>query len=179
MERGTVIPHSGVVIEPQLMWRDAYQSHRKRLNATCQKPWSIRLLNTCRIAPVTRHDKTIYPLARSAQSLVIKTCHGQEFLLEAQSPVQMQTICERWKIAVARFASLAVTEDIDAIAQEFFHPTLSAQTLTIQDEMLRISESSSDGSSTRSSDSSLSTPLSSPTTKGTIPTTHNQRWVDI
>jgi hypothetical protein len=143
MERGTVITHSGVVVEPMFMWRDAYQSHymlqqRKRLNPSCQKPWSMRLLNTCRIAPIGRNlDKSKYPLARRANCLIVKTCQGQEFLLEANSASQMELICERWKITVARFASLAVTEDIDAIAQEFFHPTLSAQTLTVQQQQQR------------------------------------------
>ncbi len=178
MERGTVIPHSGVVVEPQFMWRDAYQSHSKRLNATCQKPWAMRLLNTCRIAPCTRLDKTLYPLARKAQCLAVKTCHGQEFVLEAQSPGQMESICERWKMAVARFASLAVTEDIDSIAQEFFHPTLSAHTLTVQDQSVTILESTSEGSYAISLEpSSASTHLPSPRTQVTVQT--NRRWVDI
>jgi hypothetical protein len=137
MERGTVICHNGVVIEPMFMWRDAYQSHdllqnRKRLNESCQKPWSMRLLNTCRIAYFTSADKYRYPLARSACSFLIKTCQNQEFALEAHSEAQRELICERWRLAIARFASLAVTEDIDKISQEFFHPTLSSQTLTVQ-----------------------------------------------
>jgi len=141
MERGTVICHSGVVIEPMFMWRDAYQSHdllqqRKRLNDTCQKPWSMRLLNTCRIAPCKALDKSQYPLARSTCCFVLKTCQNQEFVLEAQSESQRDLICERWKLCVARFASLAVTEDIDTIALEFFHPTLSSQTLTVQTQKL-------------------------------------------
>jgi hypothetical protein len=118
---------SGVVVEPTLMWRDAYQPQlqKHRLNASSQNPWSMRLLNTCRIS--TDVDKHKYPLARPSQSLTILTCEGQEFLLEAASPQECQMVCERWKLAVARFASLAVTEDIDAIAAEFFHPTNSVE----------------------------------------------------
>lgn len=144
-----MICHSGVVVEPMFMWRDAYQSHdllqqRKRLNDTCQKPWSMRLLNTCRIAPCVTLDKTLYPLARSAFCIVVKTCQSQEFVLEAQSEAQRDMICERWKLTVARFASLAVTEDIDTIAHEFFHPTLISQTLTVQPQKHTIPPPASD-----------------------------------
>jgi hypothetical protein len=116
---------SGVVVEPTLKWRDAYQPQlqKHKLNASSQNPWSMRLLNTCRISS-TDVDRQQYPLARPSQSLTILTCEGQEFLLEAASPQECQTVCERWKLAVARFASLAVTEDIDAIAEEFFHPAV-------------------------------------------------------
>jgi hypothetical protein len=199
MERGTVITHSGVVIEPMFMWRDAYQSHyllqqRKRLNPTCQKPWSMRLLNTCRVAPAAGMDKNMYPLARKANCLLVKTCQGQEFVLEANSASQMELICERWKITVARFASLAVTEDIDAIAQEFFHPTLSAHTLTVQQQLqqqeqqLPVEEegeyiSSSSSSSTNSSASSASTPRRGAPefTTNHVPVGEgvDRRWLDI
>jgi hypothetical protein len=119
MERGTVITNSGIVVEPTFMWRDAYQPRlsQRKLNASTQKPWSMRLLNTCRIAASSQLDRTLYPLARQAQCLVLRTCNNQEFLLEATSPSQARLICERWKLAVARFASLAVTEDIDAIRE--------------------------------------------------------------
>lgn len=212
MERGTVITHSGVVVEPMFMWRDAYQSHdllqqRKRLNDTCQKPWSMRLLNTCRIAPCTSSlDKSLYPLARSACCLVVKTCQNQEFVLEAQSSGQRDMICERWKLAVARFASLAVTEDIDAIAQEFFHPTLSAQTLTVQQQQQQLkrnqektaasmpqdvdagmistsysgsSASTSDGDSWDGTTNAQAKEASGETLSRGIPTPHGARWVDI
>lgn len=133
-----VLPKSGTVVEPQLKWRDTHQpllSSRKTLNASTQTPWSIRLLNTCRIAPVTNStiDRNIYPLARASTSFLVRTCQGQEYLLEASSPKQCSMVCHRWKIAVARFASLAVTEDLDAIADEFFHPTTNSQMLTVHD----------------------------------------------
>ena len=70
-----------------------------------------------RMAPCTFLDKSQYPLARSACSFVIKTCQNQEFVLEAHSEIQRDLICERWKLVVARFASLAVTEDSDTIVQ--------------------------------------------------------------
>lgn len=146
LERGTVIAQSGVVVEPSFMWRDAYQPllpHRRTLNASTQKPWSMRMLNACRIAPcgggsggspASSLDRTRYPLARLSSSFVVKASDGQEFLLEARSHDEVLAVTDRWKMAVARFASLAVTEDVERIAKEFFHPTLDSHILTVPDD---------------------------------------------
>jgi len=134
IERGIVISNSGHVVEPTLMWRDAYQADLSKhtLNASTQKPWKMRLLSVCRIAPMSvKSDE--YPMARPSCSLLLKTCNGQEFLLETSSPKECEMVCERWKLAVSRFASLAVMEDIDAIATEFFHPTCNSQTLSVNE----------------------------------------------
>lgn len=136
LERGTVITQSGVVVEPAFMWRDAYQPHlaQHKLNPSTQKPWTMRLLNACRITPCTSMDRNIYPMARQHCSFLLKSCTGEELLLEAHGPDEVVTIAERWKLVVARFASLAVTEDVAAIAKEFFHPTVDSQMLTIPDD---------------------------------------------
>ena len=139
LERGTVITNSGVVIEPSFMWRDAYQPHlsHHKLNKSTQKPWTMRLLNACRITPCSltgQIDRTKYPLARQNCSFLLKSCTGEEFLLEANRPDEVDTITERWKLAVARFASLAVTEDVNGIAKEFFHPTVDSQMLTVPED---------------------------------------------
>jgi hypothetical protein len=139
LERGTVINNSGVVIEPAFMWRDAHQpnlTRRRQLNASTKKPWTMRLLNACRINPCKSSssgdlDRSKYPLARRSCCFFLKSCSGQEFLFEAQSPDEMVMITQQWKIAVARFASLAVTEDVVGIASEFFHPSLNSQILTV------------------------------------------------
>jgi hypothetical protein len=139
LERGTVISNSGVVIEPAFMWRDAYQpnlTQRRQLNASTQKPWTMRLLNACRISPCSSSavlDRSRYPLARQSSCFFLKSCNGQEYLLEAQSREEMIMITQEWKMAVARFASLAVTEDVSGIAKEFFHPTIDSQVLTVPD----------------------------------------------
>ncbi|KAL3920093.1 MAG: hypothetical protein SGILL_003431 [Bacillariaceae sp.] len=133
LERGTVISHSGVVVEPAFMWRDAYQPMlgKHKLNNSTQKPWTMRLLNACRITPSSALDRSKYPLARQQCCFLLKSCTGEEFLLEAKGPDEVETITERWKLAVARFASLAVTEDVNGIAKEFFHPTVDSQMLTV------------------------------------------------
>lgn len=140
LERGTVITNSGVVIEPAFMWRDAYQPlllSQHKLNNSTQNPWSMRLLNACRITPTSAHrsiDRSKYPLARQNSSFLLKSSGGEEFLLEAGTPEDAIVITERWKLVVARFACLAVTEDVGGIAKEFFHPTCSdSRMLTFSD----------------------------------------------
>jgi len=135
LERGTVITNSGVVIEPAFMWRDAYQPlllSQHKLNNSTQKPWSMRLLNACRVTPFISNtsdiyprpiNRTKYPIARHSSSFLLKSCGGEEFLFEVKNPDEAIAIAQRWKLVVARFASLAVTEDVGGIAKEFFHPT--------------------------------------------------------
>eukprot|EP00980_Cylindrotheca_fusiformis_P003214 scaffold732_cov114-Cylindrotheca_fusiformis.AAC.2 len=136
IERGTALPN-GHVAEPTIMWRDAYQPNlvgKHKLNKSTQKPWTMRLLNTCRIAPSSNLDRSVYPMARSQNCFVLKTNHGNhEFLFETTSSDDVGTVCDRWKMTVARFASLAVMEDVEAIEREFFHPTSSSQMLVIDD----------------------------------------------
>jgi len=148
LERGAVMTNSGVVVEPAFMWRDAYQPlllSQHKLNISSQKPWSMRLLNACRIVPYSSSspnsstsannsiDRNKYPLARKNSSFLLKSCGGEEFLLEARSPEDAIAITQRWKLVVARFACLAVTEDVGGIAREFFHPTSDSKMLTILD----------------------------------------------
>eukprot|EP00536_Pseudo-nitzschia_multiseries_P012323 jgi/Psemu1/31718/gm1.31718_g len=112
-----------------------------------QKPWSMRLLNACRITPYSSSssssssssnhgqiDRSKYPMARQNASFLLKSCGGEEFLLEAGCPEDATIISERWKLVIARFACLAVTEDVAGIAKEFFHPTCSdPKMLTVSD----------------------------------------------
>ena len=138
IERGTVISATGFVCEPTIMWRDAYQpmlADKHRLNKSTQNPWTMRLLNTCRIAECHGNlDRNVYPLARSQNCFYLKTNHGgHEFLFETASMDDVETVCERLKMTVARFASLAVMEDVDSIEAEFFHPTTSSQMLIVDE----------------------------------------------
>jgi len=147
LERGAVMTNSGVVVEPAFMWRDAYQPlllTQHKLNNSSQKPWSMRLLNACRITPyfysspgnisaTNSLDRNKYPLARKNSSFLLKSCGGEEFLLEAKGPEDAIAITQRWKLVVARFACLAVTEDVSGMAREFFHPTSDSKMLTVPD----------------------------------------------
>ena len=143
LERGTVLTNSGFVSEPAFMWKDAYQPFllsQHKLNDSTQKPWSMRLLNACRVTPFispsnnNKIDRKEYPIARQNSSFLLKSCDGEEFLLEAKGPNEAFAITERWKLVVSRFASLAVTEDVGGIAKEFFYPTSESKMLTISDD---------------------------------------------
>lgn len=138
IERGTALPN-GHVTEPTIMWRDAYQPNlqaKHQLNKSTQNPWTMRLLNTCRVAGCTGSlDRAVYPMARRLNCFVLRTSQGNhEFLFETPCEDEVQNVCERWKVTIARFASLAVTEDIDTIEREFFHPTSTSQMLIVNDE---------------------------------------------
>jgi hypothetical protein len=133
IERGTLVQSSNLMLEPNLMWREAYQGDltgKRKLNSSSQKPFSVRLLNLCRILEAPANlDRSIYPLARISCSFLVRTSSDEEFLFEAVSPQQRDEVLCRWKICVARFATLAVLEDMEAITQEFFSPMVTSQML--------------------------------------------------
>lgn len=123
MERGTVV--SGVMLEPSLVWRHA--------NNECTK---LRFLNICRIVAATpeAHRKASI-LSRPSCTLRLMTSTGEEFHLEAPSMVRRNEIVDTWKICIARFATLAVLEDLDNIQKEFFHASCHSYVPDVEDIM--------------------------------------------
>jgi hypothetical protein len=123
LERGTLIHNNSVILEPCLMWRRAYteynRSARGAKNISLTKPHSIRLLNLCRI--IVTFDRSLCPMARPSRSFLIRTANG-DYIFEAASTEERDEIVCRWKLVVARFATLAVMEDMETISKEFFCP---------------------------------------------------------
>ena len=82
----------------------------------------IRFLNICRILPATPDEQIRAAiLARPSCTLRLMTSLGEEFFLEAASLSQRNEIIDTWKLCIARFATLAVLEDVESIQREFFH----------------------------------------------------------
>lgn len=137
VERGTLLNHGSVVVEPKFMWRQVYQptlATFRTLNESCRKPMDVRVLNACRIIEAgDKLDRSKYPMARSACSFFLKTCRDETFLFEASSPEEKELIMRQWKLVVARLASLAVVEDMESMAKEFFTPAVNSQMLTTRD----------------------------------------------
>lgn len=137
VERGTMLNQGAVVVEPKFMWREVYQpslSIQRRLSESSRKPMDVRVLNTCRIVEAGKDlDRSKYPMARSACSLFLKTCRDEVFLFEASSPEERDQIVRQWKLVVARLASLAVIEDMESMAHEFFTPSVNSQMLICND----------------------------------------------
>ena len=117
LEKGTIIHQEPYMLEPCLMWKRPKES----------KPRRLRLLNICRIVPLpTRSPR--FPYARPNRCWTIRTAEDEEtFTLEAPSDENAKSAMARWKHCIARFAMLAVMEDVRAIQREFFHkaPTTS------------------------------------------------------
>lgn len=126
-ERGNRIRGNNIV-EPKLMWRDAYQpelSSRRKLNDSITSgPNQICLLSICRILEVQDQiDRAMYPFAKKTCSFLIRTCDDDEFLFETQSEKERDELVYMWKLVVARLASQAVVGDGDKMVGEFFVPS--------------------------------------------------------
>lgn len=118
MERGMLIDSRNRMLEPSLLWLPAVQSQTDAV----QSPTSVRLLNIFRIIPAERIDRSLFPLARPLCCFKVHTADDGIFLFQAESKEEMHTIMTCWKQCVARFAALAVVEDMDTIAEEYFLP---------------------------------------------------------
>ena len=109
MERGTVVGEE--MLEPALVWR-----HGKHA------PMQLHFLSICRILAATPVDQRKASIvARPSCTLRLLTSSGDEYFLEAASPSERNEILNMWKTCIARFATLAVLEDLDNIQKEFFH----------------------------------------------------------
>lgn len=137
VERGTLLNNGSTVVEPKFMWRQVYQpslATSRTLAESCSKPMDVRVLNACRIVEAgNKLDRTKYPMARTACSFFLKTCREEEFLFEAPSPEVRDRTIKQWKLVVARLASLAVVENMEAMSSEFFTPAVNSQMLITKD----------------------------------------------
>jgi hypothetical protein len=144
IERGMMLDNSRVMLEPVIMWRESYQDkllQNGRLNASTRKPYNLKILNVSRIlearSPTTLPrssptvatlpiiDRRLYPFARTSCSFFLRTGESREdYLFEASTPMERNDIVERWKMCIARFAALAVVEDMKRLTSEFFHPVV-------------------------------------------------------
>ncbi|GKY96349.1 hypothetical protein MPSEU_000594600 [Mayamaea pseudoterrestris] len=121
MERGTLIDNNSRMLEPTFMWRPSIHTG----TVFEEPPNAIRLLNICRIKSVDKPlDRSHYPFAQAPCCFWIKTADGTNYLFQASSSDERNVIMTRWKHCVARFAALAVLEEMDAIADEFFLPAV-------------------------------------------------------
>lgn len=122
LERGSILNNGHLIIEPKFMWREVFQGNLgvRKLNESCQKPFGFRMLNVCRILPF--FDKRKYPLAHAHKCLLLRTCFQEEYLFEASTTEERDAIIARWKVVIARLATLAVTEDMKTMGEEFFLP---------------------------------------------------------
>ena len=132
IERGTLIEMNTVMLEPNLMWRETFHPEletKRKLNKSSQKPHYIRLLNLCRVLTPDSLDKSRYPLVRPACGILIRTSDGQEHVFETKTREEREDLVRRWKLTTARFATLAVLEDLETICREFFSPMVTSRML--------------------------------------------------
>ena len=114
-ERGQILNFGQTVIEPQFMWRPCVNQRHDIV-----MPHRMRLLSVCRVLSVENMDRSKYPLARTSHSFLVRMVTGDDFLFEAPSESARDSILQRWKLVVARLATLAVFEDFVDMQSEFF-----------------------------------------------------------
>ena len=109
-----MVNNQTTLIEPSICWRPVDEPLANT------KPTCLRLLQVCRLLMPTTLI-TEQPLARPTCSIIVKTADNAEYCFEAKTEAERDDTVRRWKASVARFASLAVLEDLDNIIREFVH----------------------------------------------------------
>lgn len=132
MDRGLNVDGYGDsgLIEPIIEWRDCYQPlgdgtrRSKAVSSMAKTSNSIDMLSVCRIIKCDRlrngMDRSKYPFAKSSCSFIIRTNDKGDFLFQASNMEERDDIVCKWKLVVARLASLAITNDGNALSREFF-----------------------------------------------------------
>jgi hypothetical protein len=90
-------------------------------------PHSLKLLNVARILPGVvmsdadrHHHRSV--AVRNSCSFTVQTVDGESVVFEAASRVERDALLKRWKVVVARFVTLAILEQFEVMADEFFTP---------------------------------------------------------
>mmetsp|Transcript_12993 Transcript_12993/g.28093 ORF Transcript_12993/g.28093 Transcript_12993/m.28093 type:complete len:860 (+) Transcript_12993:317-2896(+) len=120
------------LIEPIIQWRNCYQPldlgggtrSSKAVASMAKTSNSIDMLSVSRIIECDRlrngMDRSKYPFAKSSCSFIIKTNDKGDFLFQASNMEERDDIVCKWKLVIARLASLAITNDGNALFREFF-----------------------------------------------------------
>uniref|UniRef100_A0A7R9VME1 Uncharacterized protein n=1 Tax=Pseudictyota dubia TaxID=2749911 RepID=A0A7R9VME1_9STRA len=122
------------LIEPKLVWQDALnedvslESQEEESNC-CRGQFALldvgRVLRTSSSSTSggVSIDRSKYPTARASCSFLVRTVDGQEFLFEGRTSAERDVIVYQWKATIARFASIIIVENSEAMKSEFFLPT--------------------------------------------------------
>ena len=130
IEPGTILQNRSVMVEPCLMWRCLSSSSTStgttasRASISSSTPMSLRLLQICRVRPVTTGPpstgKDVPTMCRMSTSLFVRTIYHDTFYFQASSIPERDSIVHQWKVTIARLATLAVLEDTPSLVHEFF-----------------------------------------------------------
>lgn len=135
LEQGTLLHQGRTMIEPALCWKPIHDLDKNEPGTTYH---SFKLLEITRIlagnkckASSLAPQKGKALLWRPSCSLVLRACtsdkssstdslHNDSLILEAPNTQDRDELLTLWKQTVARFASLAVMEDMNTMYDEFF-----------------------------------------------------------
>mmetsp|Transcript_14476 Transcript_14476/g.20413 ORF Transcript_14476/g.20413 Transcript_14476/m.20413 type:complete len:940 (-) Transcript_14476:320-3139(-) len=125
IERGTLLHFGQTCIEPQIMWRPIFtDSTCTQANIAEVPPESIRLMAICRILECEPEHLELEngrdTMISCSKCFILKNTKGTEYIFEASSVEERNEICQLWKYAVARLASLAMVGEEETMAYEFF-----------------------------------------------------------
>lgn len=118
LERGQRLAKK--VVSPKLAWKPLPKKGG-RSGMECVPAVAIDILDVQRILKLDEIPREEYSLAKTTDSFLLKTIHGN-YCWQASSSFERDRLTKLWKLTVARFGSMLITGDDDGM-EEFFVPS--------------------------------------------------------
>jgi len=117
LERGQRLAKK--VVSPKLAWKPLPKKGG-RSGMECVPAVAIEILDVQRILKLDEIHRHEYPLAKTTDSFLLKTIHGN-YCWQASSSIERDRLTDLWKLMVARFGSMLISGD-DYGMEEYFVP---------------------------------------------------------
>eukprot|EP00568_Trieres_chinensis_P010728 CAMPEP_0183313778 /NCGR_PEP_ID=MMETSP0160_2-20130417/46455_1 /TAXON_ID=2839 ORGANISM="Odontella Sinensis, Strain Grunow 1884" /NCGR_SAMPLE_ID=MMETSP0160_2 /ASSEMBLY_ACC=CAM_ASM_000250 /LENGTH=171 /DNA_ID=CAMNT_0025478933 /DNA_START=16 /DNA_END=531 /DNA_ORIENTATION=- len=122
----------GQIIQPKLVWRNAYQekdsnslSKKNAMVSGTDLLHNVDILDIARIFTSQDIDRERFPLAKKSTSFTIVTTENELFLFEVSDANERDRIVSSLKLLVARLASLIIVGD-KSLFEDFFYPSTTS-----------------------------------------------------
>lgn len=106
------------LVSPKFVWKSLHKSNRK-VSYQRSEVSSVDILDIDRILPVEKLNRSKHPFAKTRNSFLMRTIHGETLMFEASSASERDRLVHSIKLMVARLGSMLVVQD-DTVLEEFF-----------------------------------------------------------
>jgi hypothetical protein len=106
------------LVSPKFVWKSLHKSNHK-VSYQRSEVSSVDILDIDRILPAEKLNRSRHPFAKTRNTFLMRTIHGETLMFEASSASERDRLVHSIKLMVARLGSMLVIQD-DNVLEEFF-----------------------------------------------------------
>jgi hypothetical protein len=106
------------LVSPKFVWKSLHKSNHK-VSYQRSEVSSVDILDIDRILPVETLNRSRHPFAKTRNTFLMRSIHGETLMFEASSASERDRLVHSIKLMVARLGSMLVVQD-DNVLEEFF-----------------------------------------------------------